>query len=376
MLPPGRFVATYRVAAAADVIEARADAIALEQSVELPRAAVHDARVHEAVIGRVQAIRPVDDGYFDVDIALAEETVGRDPGQLMNMLFGNTSLQADVTLMDMTCDAAFAATFGGPRFGIAGLRARTAQGRPLCCAALKPQGLPPERLAALARTLAEAGLDVIKDDHGLADQSAAPFERRVAMCQRAVDDVAHASGHRALYAPSLSGSLDDMRRQLDIARRHGVALALVAPMVCGVANFAALMRDAGVPLLAHPALGGAGHIAPELLLGRLFRLFGADATIFPHAGGRFAFTMAECVGIADRARLPWHDLPATMPVPAGGMSVERVAHLRELYGDEAMFLVGGSLLLAGEGLLERARTFVRAVTMPVSHDARSSERVI
>ena len=366
MIPSGRFVVTYRVASSADTIEARAEAIALEQSVELPRAAVQDARVVDQVIGRVLAIRAVDDALFDVDVALAEETVGRDPGQLMNMLFGNTSLQSDVTLVDVACDAGFARTFPGPRFGIAGLRERTARGRPLSCAALKPQGLPPARLASLARTLAEARLDVVKDDHGLADQVATPFEQRVAMCQRALDEAAQETGHRTLYAPSLSGSLDDMRRQLGHVHRHGIALALVAPMVCGVANFAALVREAGVPLLAHPALGGATRIGPAVLLGRLFRLFGADATIFPHAGGRFGFAMAECVAIADRARLPWHDIAPALPVPAGGMSVERVAHLRELYGDDAMFLVGGSLLVAGAALAERAREFVRAVAAPVS----------
>ena len=37
--------ATYRVRASADTIDARATAIALEQSIELPLAAVTDARV-------------------------------------------------------------------------------------------------------------------------------------------------------------------------------------------------------------------------------------------------------------------------------------------------------------------------------------------
>ncbi len=35
---------------------------------------------------------------FEVAIALAAATVGDDAGQLLNMLFGNTSLQEDVVL--------------------------------------------------------------------------------------------------------------------------------------------------------------------------------------------------------------------------------------------------------------------------------------
>jgi ribulose-bisphosphate carboxylase large chain len=39
---------------------------------------------------------------------------------------------------------------------------------------------------------------------------------------------------------------------------------------------------------------GAARITPPLLLGKLFRLFGADAMIFPHHGGRFGYSAATC----------------------------------------------------------------------------------
>jgi ribulose-bisphosphate carboxylase large chain len=116
-----------------------------------------------------------------------------------------------------------------------------------------------------------------------------------------------------------------------------------------------------VPILAHPALAGAARIAPPLLLGKLFRLFGADATIFPNAGGRFAYSAETCAAIVDAACAPWHGLAPTLPVPAGGMTVARVAGMRERYGDDAMFLIGGGLLAARERLYDRAREFAAAV---------------
>ncbi len=358
-----RLLVTYRIASDPAHVAARAEAIALEQSVELPDAAVRDARVRNEVMGRVAAIRAAGDGCYEVDVALAEETIGDDAGQLLNMLFGNTSLHQDVLLADVALPDRLAQRFGGPRFGVAGIRAITARGRPLSCAALKPQGLPPAALAALATTYATACIDLVKDDHGLADQSSAPFAARVTACQGAIDAVAQATGHRAVYAPSLTGSLDAMRRQLDHARACGVHMAMVAPMVSGVSNLAVLAREAGMPLLAHPALAGAARIAPPLLSGKLFRLFGADATIFPHAGGRFGYSMQQCAAIADAARLPLHGLAPAMPVPAGGMSVERLPQLRELYGDDAIFLIGGSLL-AGDDVPARCRAFVAAVAAP------------
>ncbi len=360
-----RIVATYRVECTQAHIEARAHAIALEQSVELPIAAVRDERVRRDVVGTVVAIRAAGERLFDVDVALAQETLGHDAGQLLNMLFGNTSLQHDTLLLDVAIDDELARRFGGPRIGIEGLRELTgARGRALSCAALKPQGLPAEALAGLAGTFARAGIDVIKDDHGLADQAAAPLAARIAACQRAIDDANAATGQRALYAPSLTGSLDDLRRGIDVARRHGVRMVLLAPMVSGVSNLALLARESGMALLAHPALAGAARIAPALLLGKLFRLFGADATIFPHAGGRFGYTLADCAQLADAARLPWHGLRCCVPAPAGGMTVERVPGMREFYGDDTLFLIGGSLLLAGDALGQRCRDFVSAVRAP------------
>lgn len=357
-----RLTATYAVRAERASIAARAEALALEQSVEVPLAAVRDARVRDEVVARVESIAPRDDDRHDVRIAMAIETTGHEPGQLLNMLFGNSSLHDDVELCDVELPRSFAAGFGGPRFGIAGWRdAVGAAGRPLTCSALKPLGLSVDSLASLAGTLARAGIDVIKDDHGLADQQSAPFAARVAAVQRAIDAANRDTGGRTIYAPSLTGSLDAMRLQMKAARDAGTGALMIAPMVSGVSTLAAVAREAGVPILAHPALAGAARIAPPLLLGRLFRLFGADATIFPNAGGRFSYSPATCAAIARAARERWCGLAPALPVPAGGMGVERVPGMRATFGDDAMLLIGGSLLVAGDALEGRCRAFVAAV---------------
>ncbi len=105
--------------------------------------------------------------------------------------------------------------------------------------------------------------------------------------------------------------------QLQVARDCGLRMALVAPMLVGLPVFAELRRESGLALLAHPAFGGATRIAPALLLGKLFRLFGADATIFPNHGGRFSYGRDTCLAIARAARDPWEGFAPTLPVPAG-----------------------------------------------------------
>jgi len=387
-LGAGRLLVTYRLECAAQGIEARARALALEQSIEMPLEAVDDAFVRDEIVARVEAIGHVPGdraGCFEVQLSLAFRTTGSEPGQLLNMLFGNCSLQPDVELLDLEASDDLLATLPGPRFGVAGWRAALGleAGHPpraLTCTALKPQGLAPERLAELAAVFAEAGIDVIKDDHGIADQDYAPFARRVAAVQRAVSAAAsrRPAPGRAIYAPTLSGGPARMAEQLRIVREEGVGAVLVCPMIVGVPTLVEQVRaHAGVPIIAHPALAGSGRIAPPLLLGRLFRLFGADATIFPNFGGRFSYDASTCRAIAQRAREPLAGIRDTLPVPAGGMSVDRVGEMLGEFGSDVMLLIGGNLLAgpsAGGGSVRaRAEAFVARVH--VAQEASLDDRV-
>jgi ribulose-bisphosphate carboxylase large chain len=356
-----RILATYRIAVSEAESRARAQSLAAEQSVEMPLAAIRDPRVLEEIAATVEDIRRHDAGHFDVVLGIAPATTGAEASQLMNMLFGNCSLQAEVQLLDVAFPAGYEKHFPGPRFGIEGIRALTgAKDRALTCAAIKPQGSTVEHLAQLAGTFARAGVDVIKDDHGIANQAYSTFEARVPAVMRAVREANAATGGKTLYAPTFSGGTGALKAQAGIARDNGVAMALVAPMLVGLPAFVELQVDVDIPLLAHPAFAGSGRMGPALLLGKLFRLFGADATIFPSHGGRFSYGRDTCVAIAAAARDPWQQLRPTLPVPAGGMTVERVPEMVREYGRDAMLLIGSDLLAAGDKLEERSRAFVRA----------------
>lgn len=356
-----RILATYRITASESESEVRAEALAAEQSVEMPVGAIDDAHVLTEILAKVVAIRP-HANEFEVVLAIAPATTGNEAGQLLNMLFGNCSLQPEVQLVDVEFPDGYEAGFTGPRFGIEGIRKLVgAQGRPLTCTALKPQGLPPERLAKLAHTFATAGIDVIKDDHGIANQLYAPFAQRVAAVQRAITQANKATGGSTAYAPTFSGGPKSLAAQVKVARDEGVKMALVAPMLIGLPAFVDLQQDLEIPFMAHPAFAGAARIAPAVLLGKLFRLFGADATIFPNHGGRFSFSQSTCLAVTQAARAPWHGMRATLPVPAGGMTVDRVPEMIAGYGSDTMLLIGGGLLSAKDQLLERSREFVASV---------------
>jgi ribulose-bisphosphate carboxylase large chain len=363
---------TYMVRADARAIEARAEALMLEQAVELPRAAVHDARVIERIVGRVEEIVPEGDQYR-VTIAQPLATTAHDPAQLLNLLFGNSSLQPDLLLADVELpDAAFD-WLPGPRAGIPGLRALAGVAdRPLLATALKPMGLTSTQLGALCRTFALAGLDLIKDDHGLADHPFCGFEARVEACLRAVDDASRETGRTALYVPNLIGTPERVLTQLGFARTAGVRMVMFAPMLLGLPLLHQLAsRPDGLPILAHPALGGVLRVSQATLFGKLFRWYGADGSIFPHAGGRFSYSRETCRELASALRAPHARLRPAFPIPGGGIRLDRLPELIRFYGRDCILLVGSGLYEAGDHLFERAHELVQQVARVASEEPAS-----
>ncbi|HEY0395029.1 MAG TPA: RuBisCO large subunit C-terminal-like domain-containing protein [Candidatus Elarobacter sp.] len=356
--------ATYLIESESDRIRERAEALAIEQSVECPLEAVRDARIRDEIVARVASIEPAGANRYRVGVHIAVETTGGETAQLINMVFGNCSLWDNVQLVGLDLPPDLLARFGGPRHGIAGIRGLLgAPQRALTAAAMKPQGMPVAEIARMCRTFALAGVDVIKDDHGIANQTYSPFAERVRACQRAVAEAIAQTGTPSFYAPHLIGTPRALREHARIARDEGVRFVLVAPMVVGLPAFRDLVDEfPDFVYLAHPSFGGAARIAPPLLFGRIFRLLGADAPIFVNYGGRFAYSPEACGRLAAGARAPWDGVRPALPVPAGGMRLDRVSELLEFYGPDTMLLIGGNLLLAeGEALTARAREFVAAV---------------
>ena len=101
-----------------------------------------------------------------------------------------------------------------------------------------------------------------------------------------------------------------------------------------------------------------------------FRLLGADAVVFPSYGGRFGIARETCNRLTANARAPWHSAKPSMPVPAGGMNMQRLPELLESYGADTILFIGGALLAAGDDLVRETAGFVAAVSEPF-RDARA-----
>jgi ribulose-bisphosphate carboxylase large chain len=191
-------------------------------------------------------------------------------------------------------------------------------------------------------------VDLIKDDHSLADQATAPFRERVERCQEAVVRANGETGGNALYFPNVTSSPTEMMERAAGARSAGCRGVLVNALPAGIGAVREIAAATGLAIMSHPALAGAffqpDHgFAPAVLLGDLFRIAGSDAVIYPNVGGRFTFSAATCAAINARLRAPLGPVAPAFPAPGGGIDAARMPHWIERYGADTIFLIGGSL---------------------------------
>lgn len=382
-----RFQVTYRLTPPGGREEdarALANALCVEQTVEFPADLLPPGPIPEEVVARLVDLAPAApsspaaapsaapttaDGAFDATLDFAVETAGAELTQLLNVLFGNASLLPGVRVQELALPPEVLAPYPGPRFGRAGLRRLLGvPARPLVATALKPMGLDVPALARLAYQLAQGGVDLIKDDHGLADQPFAPFAARVEACAAAVARANAETGGHTLYAPNVSAPADAMGARARFARDAGAGALMAAAGLVGFDTLRALAADdsLGLPLLGHPAWLGSHALSPThgvahgVLFGALHRLAGADAVIFPNFGGRFSFAPGACAEIRQATARPLGTLAPIFPAPAGGMTLARVPELVAFYGPDVMLLIGGNLHRHPHGVGAACRALVQA----------------
>jgi ribulose-bisphosphate carboxylase large chain len=219
------------------------DAVRVEQTIEFPYD-LAPAWIQDTVVGRVE-----DEDGSRITVSYAPEVLGGGLVQLLNVVWGNVSLMEGVRVVGLELPDSVLAALPGPRSGVPGLRDLLgAHDRALLATALKPMGRSAVELAADASTIASAGFDVVKDDHGLADQPWAPWEERVARCADAVAAANAATGGRTLYMSALNVASNELVDRAHRAKELGAGALLVLPGLVGFDALRALAADDSLAL--------------------------------------------------------------------------------------------------------------------------------
>ena len=316
------------------------------------------------------------------------ETVGPSLTTLVATVAGNLFELREVSglrLLDLRLPDAFAAAYSGPRFGVEGTRRLSGVARgPLIGTIVKPSvGLGPEETAELVDGLARAGIDFVKDDELQCDGPACPFEERARAVLGALRDHAEHTGKRVMYAPNLTGEVDEMRRRHDLVRDLGGTCVMVSLNAVGLAGFLALARHAELPIHAHRNGWGALSRAPALgwsyvAWQKPWRLAGADHMHVNGLSNKFAEDDESVVTSARACLAPMfegHPCVA-MPVFSSGQTpLEAPETFARLGSADLIHAAGGGIMAHPGGPAAGVEAFRDAwgaamAGQPLEHRAR------
>jgi len=221
-----------------------------------------------------------------LEVSWSIENFGYNLPALISTLQGNLYELTQFTglkLIDINLPDSYSSFFNGPKFGIEGCRKLTnVYNRPLIGTIIKPSiGMTPEQTADIVKTLAEAGIDFIKDDELLSSSANSPFDKRVDAVMRVINDYADKTGKKIMYGFNISDDVDEMQRKYEKVVNAGGTCAMVSLNSVGISGTKKIC-DYGA-LAIHGHRNGWGMMNRHPLLGidftayqKLWRLAGVD----------------------------------------------------------------------------------------------------
>jgi 2,3-diketo-5-methylthiopentyl-1-phosphate enolase len=320
---------------------------------------------------------PQDKRRLMVQIAFPEINFGPQFPMMLTALLGNdVSTSAQIKLLDLHFSPELTAGFGGPRFGIAGIRERLGvPDRPLILNVIKPNtGFTPQTGAEMFAEAACGGADIIKDDELMGNPAFSRVWDRAHAYSTAARQVYEETGHRALVCINITDRPD---RVLENGRRvveAGADVVMINAVTSGLGMIQAIANDPAinVPILAHYASaaslteGVSSGISSPLLLGKLMRLCGSDATPFNSPYSVYPLLHENYVRTAQLLTLPLHQIKPSLPIPGGGIHPAAAVQIIRDLGNDVLFAVGGAIQGHPDGATAGAKAMRQAVDAAVA----------
>ena len=260
-------------------------------------------------------------------------------------------------LMAIDIPDSFANHYRGPAFGIEGCRKLTrVYNRPLIGTIIKPSiGLTPEQTAGRVQTLAEAGIDVVKDDELMSSSANSPFEKRVDAIMEVINRHADKTGKKVMYAFNLSGEIDEMQRRYEKIVNSGGTCAMVSINSVGISATKKIC-DIGA-LAIHGHRNGWGMMTRHPLLGidfpayqKLWRLAGVDQMHVNGIDNKFWETDDSVVRSIEACLTPMFGGYSALPVVSsgqwGGQAPETYRRTKTV---DLLYMAGGGIMAHPSG---------------------------
>lgn len=335
------------------------------------------AYVH-ALDGSVEDLVELPDGGYLTRICFPHEIFekGNIPQYLSVIagnLFGLGKLEAvrllDIDLPENLCGC-------GPKFGIDGVRkivGTEVSCRPHIGTIIKPKvGLNPKDTAQVAYEAALGGLDLIKDDETLTNQSFCPLFERLEAVMDALDRAKDETGKQVLYAVNVTTGGDKIVELAHKAVSAGANMLMVDVLTAGFSAIQALAEDSAinVPIHVHRTMHGAltrnpHHGIAMRPIAKLVRSAGGDQLHTGSVSGKMGSKAGEVIADNMEITKPLSDLKPVFPVSSGGLHPGKVAAEISKLGTDIVLQAGGGIHGHPEGTTAGTRAMLQAAEAAV-----------
>lgn len=276
-------------------------------------------------------------------------------------------------LMDIELPPSFAMHYKGPAYGIEGCRQLTnVQQRPLIGTIIKPSiGLTPADTASMVKTLAEAGIDFIKDDELLSSSVNSNFRERVTAVMKVINAHADKTGKKVMYAFNISGEMDEMLYRYDEIFQQGGTCAMISINSVGLSAAKKICDQRQLVIHAHR--NGWGMLTRHPLLGidfkayqKIWRLAGVDQLHVNGIKNKFWESDDSVVASIKACLTPFYDHKTILPVVSsgqwGGQAPETYQRTQTT---DLLYMAGGGIMAHPMGAAAGVRALQQAWTAAV-----------
>ena len=335
------------------------------------------AYVHD-LDGSVEDLVELPDGGYLTRICFPHEIFekGNIPQYLSVIagnLFGLGKLEAvrllDIDLPEKLCGC-------GPKFGIEGVRkivGTEVSCRPHIGTIIKPKvGLNPKDTAQVAYEAALGGLDLIKDDETLTNQTFCPLFERLEAVMDALDRAKDETGKQVLYAVNVTTGGDRIVELAHKAVSAGANMLMVDVLTAGFSAIQALAEDAAinVPIHVHRTMHGAltrnpHHGIAMRPIAKLVRSAGGDQLHTGSVSGKMGSKAGEVIADNIEITKPLSYLKPVFPVSSGGLHPGKVAAEISKLGTDIILQAGGGIHGHPEGTTAGTRAMLQAAEAAV-----------
>lgn len=290
-----------------------------------------------------------------VKVSWSIENVGYNLPVLVSTLQGNLYEIKQFTglkLMDIELPVSFGDQYKGPAFGIEGCRKLTnVNDRPLIGTIIKPSiGLSPEQTAAIVKTLAEAGIDFIKDDELLSSSANSSFNDRVDAVMNIINHHADKTGKKIMFAFNLSGEIDEMLQRYEKILNSGGTCAMISINSVGLSATKKICDQDQLAIHGHR--NGWGMLARHPLLGidfrayqKIWRLAGVDQLHVNGIQNKFWESDDSVVSSIETCLAPMYHHKKVLPVVSsgqwGGQAFETYRRTKTV---NLLYMAGGGIM--------------------------------